>query len=123
MFSFRDVRLRRARFALRSLILTLLLAAGIGSLFAQTQAINGSIRGRITDPAGAAIPAATVTITNTATGYTRDVQSSDDGYYVIPNLPLGTYTVTFKKEGFDTERHTDVVRSEEHTSELQSREN
>ncbi|HLG97258.1 MAG TPA: TonB-dependent receptor [Bryobacteraceae bacterium] len=109
MFSFRDVRLRRARFALRSLILTLLLAAGIGSLFAQTQAINGSIRGRITDPAGAAIPAATVTITNTATGYTRDVQSSDDGYYVIPNLPLGTYTVTFKKEGFDTERHTDVV--------------
>src|ERR1700691_2976103 len=69
---------------------------------AQTQAINGSMRGRLTDPAGSAIPAAAVTVTNDATGFTRDVQSNEDGYFVIPNLPIGTYTMTIKKEGFET---------------------
>jgi hypothetical protein len=76
---------------------------------AQTQAINGSIRGRATDPSGAPVPAATVTVDNIATGYTRDVQTNDEGYFVIPNLPLGTYTVSIKKEGFETQRHTGVV--------------
>ena len=77
--------------------------------FAQTQAINGSIRGRVTDPSGAPVPAAAVTVENIGTGFTRDVQSNDDGYFVIPNLPLGTYAVTIKKDGFDTQRHTGVV--------------
>ena len=104
-----SVRFSRATFALRALVLLGLLLASFGSLFAQTQAINGSIRGRVTDPAGAAVPGSTVTVTNTATGYTRDEATGNDGYFVIPNLPLGTYTVTFKKEGFQTERHTDVV--------------
>ena len=88
-----------------------LVIAGLQPLAAQTQAVNGSIRGRITDPAAAAIPTATVTVTNTATGFTRDVSSTGDGYYVIPNLPLGTYTVSFKKEGFETQRYTAVALS------------
>ncbi len=100
---------RGVAFALRSFFLAVLVAVSIVPLAAQTQAINGSIRGRITDPAGSAVPGATVTVTNTATGFTRDVQSGDDGYFVVPNLPLGTYTVEFKKEGFQAERHTDVV--------------
>jgi len=77
--------------------------------FAQTQAINGSIRGRVADPAGAAITAAEVSVNNIATGFTRDTQSNDEGYFVIPNLPIGTYTVTIKKEGFETQRHPGVV--------------
>ncbi len=77
--------------------------------FAQTEAINGSIRGRTSDASGMGVPAATVTVNNIATGYTREVQTNDQGYFVIPNLPIGTYTVTIRKEGFDTERHTDVV--------------
>src|SRR5579863_7984390 len=72
---------------------------------AQTQAINGSIRGRITDAAGAGVPAAKVTVLNDATGFTRSASSEDDGLFVFPNLPLGTYTVTIQKEGFQTERH------------------
>jgi hypothetical protein len=66
--------------------------------FSQTQAINGSIRVRLTDPAGAAVPAATVIVTNVATGFTRSVPSNVDGYFVIPNLPIGTYNETFTKE-------------------------
>lgn len=76
---------------------------------AQTQAINGSIRGRVTDPAGAAIPGATVVVDNVATNFSREVVSNDEGYFVIPNLPIGTYTVTVKKEGFDTQRRPGVV--------------
>ena len=85
------------------------LALAVASVSAQTQAINGTVRGRVSDPAGAAITRTTVSVTNTATGYTRDVDSNDEGYYVIPNLPLGTYNVTFKKEGFQTERHSNVI--------------
>jgi hypothetical protein len=89
--------------------LAILLTLVLGISFAQTQAINGSVRGRVTDPAGAAVPAAAVNVTNIATGFARDTQSNDDGYFVIPNLPIGTYTVTIKKEGFETQRHTGVV--------------
>ena len=90
-------------------LFVLVLTLALGLSFAQTQAINGSVRGRVTDPAGAAVPGAGVNVTNIATGFTRDTQSTDEGYFVIPNLPLGTYTVTIKKDGFETQRHTGVV--------------
>jgi Carboxypeptidase regulatory-like domain/TonB dependent receptor len=90
-------------------LLYLLFAAFAFSAFAQTQAINGSIRGRVTDAAGAAVPGAKVTILNTATGYTRSLASDDDGYFVFPNLPLGPYTVTIAKEGFSTEKRSGVT--------------
>jgi hypothetical protein len=77
--------------------------------FAQTQAINGSIRGRVTDAAGAAVPAAKISVLNAATGYSRDLLSDDDGYFVFPNLPLGPYTVTISKEGFSTEKRPGVM--------------
>src|SRR5579863_839198 len=76
---------------------------------AQTQAINGSIRGRVTDPAGAAIPGATVGVDNVATNYSREAVSNEEGYFVFPNLPIGTYTVTIKKEGFDLQRRPGIV--------------
>lgn len=92
----------------RAFLCSLLLSAFALATFAQTQAINGSIRGRVTDAAGAAVPAARVTILNDATGFTRTLASDDDGYFVFPNLPLGTYTVTISKEGFATEKHPGV---------------
>jgi len=68
----------------------------------QSQAINGSIRGRVADASGAAIPSATVVVRNTATGFSRSIESNSDGYYVLPNLPLGPYEVTITKQGFTT---------------------
>src|ERR1700722_117479 len=94
---------------LGSLMMTVVFQVAPSIAFAQTQAINGSMRGRITDPAGAAVPAAAVTVTNNATGFTRDAQSSDDGYFVLPNLPIGTYTMTIKKEGFETQRRPGII--------------
>ena len=77
--------------------------------FGQTQAINGSIRGRVIDAAGAVVPSANVTVTNTETGFSRALDTDDNGLFVFPNLPLGTYTVTAQKTGFSTERHTNIV--------------
>jgi hypothetical protein len=76
---------------------------------AQTQSINGSIRGRVTDAAGAAVPQAKLEVANTENGYTRAFETPEDGYYVFPNLPLGAYTVTVQKAGFETSRATGVV--------------
>jgi hypothetical protein len=77
--------------------------------FAQTQAINGSIRGRVTDAAGASVPKANVTAANADTGFSRTFETAEDGYFVFPNLPLGTYTVTVQKTGFDTQKFTNIV--------------
>lgn len=43
---------------------------------------------------------ATVTVKNLNSGYTRDVQTGDDGYYIIPLLPVGNYELRVEKEGF-----------------------
>jgi hypothetical protein len=81
-----------------------------GSLgFGQTQAINGSIRGRVVDQTGSPIAHATVTVDNSQTGFTRSLETPEDGYYVFPNLPLGSYSVSLQKTGFATERHTGIV--------------
>jgi hypothetical protein len=90
----------------------LIFTVGVCSLqlaFGQSQSINGSVRGRVTDPAGAPVAQAGVKIENTGTGLSRSVDTGEDGYYVFPNLPLGTYTVTVQKAGFDAERHPGVV--------------
>ena len=78
-------------------------------LFAQTEAINGAIRGRVTDQTAGPIAAAKVTVTNGETAFSRSADTDADGYYTFPNLPLGSYTVTIEKPGFSTERHTGVV--------------
>ncbi|MGA2269688.1 MAG: carboxypeptidase regulatory-like domain-containing protein [Bryobacteraceae bacterium] len=95
----------------RFLLLAVVLSGTLSwqSALAQTQAINGSIRGRVIDVAGAPVPQAKVTITNDDTGFTRSLLTGEEGYYVFPNLPLGSYTATIEKEGFEKERHPGVA--------------
>ena len=76
--------------------------------WSQSQAINGSIRGRVSDASGAAVPGTTIVIRNTATGFSRTVQSNEDGYYVLPNLPLGPYEVSITKQGFSTVKASSI---------------
>ena len=76
---------------------------------AQSESINGTIRGRISDPSDQPVASAKVTALNNATGYWRNVDSGEDGYYVIVSLPLGTYTVTVVKDGFTTLKFTEIV--------------
>ncbi|HEX4811015.1 MAG TPA: TonB-dependent receptor [Bryobacteraceae bacterium] len=87
----------------------MLLAVSALPVFSQTQAINGSIRGRVIDQAGAPIPAASIKIENLQTGYAASQDTADDGYYVFANLPLGGYTVTVAKAGFSTQTNKGIV--------------
>jgi len=90
-------------------LFVLMVVALTAAAFGQSTAINGTIRGRVIDPSGAAVPQATVTVTNSATGFTRSGSSSDEGYYVLPNLPLGSYVVAVTKQGFAGQKHSNVV--------------
>jgi hypothetical protein len=64
------------------------------------QTIFGRISGTVKDASGAVVPAATVTVTNTATNLTRTATTDADGFYTVTNLPVGTYTVQAEQKGF-----------------------
>jgi len=81
-----------------SVLLWLLLVSS--SLLAQT--FRGTILGSVTDPQGAVVAGAKVTAHNIDTGLERTTQTSADGSYSLPELPIGTYTVTVTQSGFQT---------------------
>jgi Carboxypeptidase regulatory-like domain len=80
--------------------LTLLLAWTTAS-FAQT-AETGALTGTVTDPSGAVITGATVTITNIGTGQSRTTTTDANGSYKFSLLPPGNYSVKFSAAGFKT---------------------
>ena len=67
----------------------LIIAMSAAHPAAQSQAINGTIEGTITDQSGAALPGVSGTVTNVDTGDTRVVVSTEAGVYRAPLLPLG----------------------------------
>ena len=89
----------------RIFLVFVLLAAA--SLPAQT--FRGTILGTVTDPSGAVVAGAKVTAKNTGTGLERATQTSGDGSYSIPELPIGTYNVTVSQQGFQTFVATSVT--------------
>lgn len=66
------------------------------------QSVSGTILGTVTDPSGAVMSGAKVTITNEGTGLTRTVTSDANGEYVVPSIPTGRYTVLAEVAGFKT---------------------
>jgi len=99
----------------RHSILGSVLAAGLIAssvnfpAWGQSQSINGTIRGQATDASGAALPGAVVSISNPDVGYSNQLTTGSDGYFVQPNLPLGNYTVTVSKDGFSTLHYDKLV--------------
>jgi outer membrane receptor protein involved in Fe transport len=75
---------------------------------AQAQSATGEIQGTVVDQSGGVLPGVTVTITNTATGATREVVTDTDGRFAAPGLPVGPYEVTAQLQGFATRRQPDV---------------
>src|SRR5437762_1548400 len=69
-----------------------------GLVFGQN--FSGAISGFVRDSTGAVIPRTTVTAKHTETGLTRSVQTSEEGSYAMPALPVGDYEVTAEKPGF-----------------------
>jgi len=71
------------------------------TLFAQTNTTG--LSGIVSDPSGALIPGATVTITNTATNLTRSTESGASGQYVFDQIPPGPYKVVATAAGFSNQ--------------------
>jgi len=63
---------------------------------------TAQITGRLSDPSGAVIPGAAVTITNIDTGIERRVSTNESGYYTLSLLPPGKYRVNTQAQGFKT---------------------
>ncbi|HLZ39462.1 MAG TPA: TonB-dependent receptor [Candidatus Sulfotelmatobacter sp.] len=90
----------------RIFFLVFVLLAAV-SLSAQT--FRGTILGTVTDPSGAVVSDAKVTVKNTGTGLERSTTTSGDGSYSVTELPIGTYTVTITQSGFQTFRANGVT--------------
>ncbi|MCY7374684.1 MAG: TonB-dependent receptor [Pyrinomonadaceae bacterium] len=77
--------------------------------FAQSQATTGNIEGRVVDQQGAAIPNVTVNAKSQDTGAEKNAQSNDEGNFVLPLLPPGSYTVTTAAgQGFGASTYENV---------------
>lgn len=81
-----------------------LVVAGLAAQFAHAQAVSGSITGLVTDSSGASVAGASVTITNQGTSVATQVATTDTGYYSVPNLIPGTYSVVAEAKGFKSFR-------------------
>ncbi len=64
------------------------------------QVVTVTIQGRVYDTTGAAISQATVSALNADTGFSRSTTATVTGDYQLPSLPVGDYTVTAQKNGF-----------------------
>ena len=73
------------------------------------QVVGATLSGTITDPSGAVVPNAQVSVRNTATGVTREVTADTAGLYLVPNLLPGNYDVTVTSPGFSSARQSNVA--------------
>src|SRR5258707_8524519 len=80
-----------------------------GTVWAQG---TGEMTGLVTDPTGAVVSDATVTLTNTATGEQRNTVTSSGGSYRFPSLPVvGSYTLQISPKGFKSTKVEGIVVS------------
>ena len=90
-------------------ITVLILAFATSS--ANAQDTTGTILGNITDPSGASVQDAEVTVTNTATNIMRSVKTTGTGAFTVPNLDPGTYSIVIKMAGFQQTNISDIQLS------------
>jgi hypothetical protein len=90
-------------------VLLILAIAIVTASQARAQVSGATLSGTVTDPSGAAIAGARVTITNKATSVTRDVTTDATGFYSAPNLLPGDYEVAFGASGFSTLKESNLT--------------
>jgi hypothetical protein len=75
----------------------------------RAQSATATLSGAVTDPAGANVAKATITLQNSGTGIKRATTTNSDGYFTLPLLPPGNYTLTVEQQGFATITNRDVI--------------
>ena len=108
------------RFAFRSLIFSIMLFSIV--LFLATSCAwaqyGASIQGTVLDKSGATVAGAKVTVTNQATGVSRNTVSGDSGFYRIPGLTPGAYKVDVEAATFKKQTTPNVIVAAETTKGL-----
>ncbi len=100
----------RARWAIMCLeAICLIIAISLLSNSLLAQGTGGRILGRVADPSGAVLSGVRVVALNNATGAARDTQTNGSGDYGFPDLPVGTYTLTFELGGFKKDIHKGIA--------------
>ena len=88
-------------------IACLLLLGGANRLAAQSSEL-GQIAGTVTDPQGAAVPGAKVTVTNVGTSIAREPQSDGQGSFAVRSLVPGIYKVDVSSPNFQTQSQSNI---------------
>ena len=78
----------------------------------------GGITGTVTDSSGGVLADATVTVVSDSTQLTRTQKTTSVGSYDFVNLPIGSYTLTFSHDGFETQRIPSIVLQADRTATL-----
>ena len=81
-------------------LLRLVLLAGLCSALSEAQITTARLSGTVTDPSGASLPKAHVTLTNERTGAQRTVLTNDEGAFIVVSLPPSEYDVNVTADGF-----------------------
>src|SRR5271170_6747351 len=89
-------------------ILTLVVALALGATPALAQ-YRASIQGTVTDPTGAAIPGATLTLTDMVNGHTQTSTSNGTGVYFLNALPADSFSLVVVAKGFASKTLTNVT--------------
>lgn len=98
------------KLALRA-ILVLAFAVCAPAAFAQSLGSAGTVTGVVTDPNGAVVPNASVTISNQVTGYTRTVNTDTDGSFRFNDVPPNNYHLIVSASGFNPTHQDLTVRT------------
>jgi hypothetical protein len=85
---------------------------------AHAQISTGTIVGVVEDNTGGAVPGASVTLTQTATGQVRQTQTNDHGQFNAPFLPLGSYSVSVTAPGYETQTTSGINLQVDQTANL-----
>ncbi len=93
-----------------------LVACGLMSLIAWSQASTGGVSGRVADPSGAVVVGAKVSLLDTATGAVKTATTNSSGRFLFPGLALGTYQLTITANGFQTTTVTSIPVTVNHTA-------
>jgi len=96
----------KVRFGLQFFLAVALLFTCAGSAFAQA---NAQLTGTVTDPSGAVVGKAAITLRDVGTNVTYSATSNDNGFYAIANLPPGTYELKASYTGFAPYTQTGIV--------------
>ncbi len=89
--------------------LAVLLAASVVIFAGQALSQEATVVGTVTDPTGASVPNATITLTNVDTGVVRTLPTNSDGQYVAPDLVIGHYNVRASITGFKGAEQKNLV--------------